>query len=86
MGMDYAKTLGMWCDRFEAERAAVMKLGFDERFLRKWRYYLRYCEAAFATRNISVVQAVYSRPNNLSIESPVYKPGPMVLPLASPII
>lgn len=86
MGMHYAKTLGMWCDRFEAERAAVMKLGFDERFLRKWRYYLRYCEAAFATRNISVVQAVYSRPNNLSIESPVYKPGPMVLPLASPII
>jgi cyclopropane-fatty-acyl-phospholipid synthase len=86
MGMDYAKTLGMWCSRFEAERAAVMKLGFDERFLRKWRYYLRYCEAAFATRNISVVQAVYSRPNNLSIESPVYKLGPMVLPLASPII
>jgi cyclopropane-fatty-acyl-phospholipid synthase len=42
----------------------VRALGFDERFIRKWHYYLCYCEAAFALRNISVVQAVYTRPNN----------------------
>jgi cyclopropane-fatty-acyl-phospholipid synthase len=42
----------------------VQKLGFDDRFVRKWNYYLQYCEAAFARRNISVVQAVYTRPNN----------------------
>ena len=40
------------------------ELGFSERFIRKWNYYLKYCEAAFATRNISVVQAVYTRPCN----------------------
>ena len=35
----------------------------DERFIRKWRLYFRYCQAAFAHRNIGVVQAVYVRPN-----------------------
>jgi cyclopropane-fatty-acyl-phospholipid synthase len=39
-------------------------MGFDDRFIRKWNYYLQYCEAAFAMRNISVVQAVYTLPNN----------------------
>jgi cyclopropane-fatty-acyl-phospholipid synthase len=39
-------------------------MGFDARFIRKWNYYLQYCEAAFATKNISVVQACYTRPNN----------------------
>jgi cyclopropane-fatty-acyl-phospholipid synthase len=42
----------------------VQALGFDDRFIRKWNLYLQYCEAAFATRNISVIQAVYTRPNN----------------------
>jgi cyclopropane-fatty-acyl-phospholipid synthase len=78
MGLHYAKTLGLWCERFESVREEVLSMGFDERFIRKWRYYLRYCEAAFASRNISVVQAVYSRPNNVSITSPVYQPGPFV--------
>jgi hypothetical protein len=31
--------------------------------------YLQYCEAAFASRNISVVQAVYTRPNNRLLHS-----------------
>lgn len=83
MGLHYAKTLGLWCERFDAERDAVLALGFDERFMRKWRYYLRYCEAAFATRNISVVQAVYSRPNNLAIQSAVYTLAPMTTQSAS---
>lgn len=42
-------------------------LGFDESFIRSWNYYLKYCEAGFATRNISVVQAIYTRPNNISL-------------------
>ena len=45
----------------------LKKLKFDDRFIRKWNYYLSYCEAAFAHRNISVVQAVYTRPNNRSL-------------------
>ena len=46
----------------------VRAQGFDDRFIRKWRYYLSYCEAAFALRNVSVVQAVYTRPNNHSLD------------------
>jgi cyclopropane-fatty-acyl-phospholipid synthase len=67
LGHDYARTLRAWDERFQARRAAVLGLGFDERFLRKWSYYLGYCEAAFALRNISVVQTVHTRPNNLSL-------------------
>ena len=45
----------------------VRALGFDDRFIRKWSYYLSYCEAAFALRNISVVHTVHTRPNNLGL-------------------
>lgn len=68
----YARTLKLWAERFEERREAVLALGFDERFLRKWHYYLRYCEAAFGTRHISSVQAVYTRPDNTSIHSDIY--------------
>lgn len=64
MGLDYARTLSEWYDRFNAELDSVRKQGFSETFIRKWNYYLKYCEAAFATRNISVVQAIYTKPNN----------------------
>src|SRR5207249_217469 len=54
-GPDYARTLRIWRERFTARLDAVRALGFDDRFIRKWTYYLCYCEAAFALRNISVV-------------------------------
>ena len=66
MGRDYARTLRTWHERFQAKLAAVRALGFDDRFIRKWSYYLCYCEAAFALRNISVVQTLHTRPNNLT--------------------
>jgi cyclopropane-fatty-acyl-phospholipid synthase len=66
MGQDYARTLQTWRAEFNRRAAAVQELGFDERFRRKWNYYLAYCEAAFALRNVSVVQTVHTRPNNLS--------------------
>ncbi len=64
LGASYARTLHVWWESFNRAREGVQKLGFDDRFVRKWNYYLQYCEAAFARRNISVVQAVYTRPNN----------------------
>ena len=64
LGADYARTLSIWYDNFNRVRGEVVALGFDEPFIRTWNYYLKYCEAGFATRNISVVQAVYTRPNN----------------------
>jgi cyclopropane-fatty-acyl-phospholipid synthase len=71
MGPDYAVTLRRWAESFRARTGEVEALGFDERFMRKWGYYLAYCEAAFALRNISVVQTVHSRPNNLSLREAV---------------
>jgi cyclopropane-fatty-acyl-phospholipid synthase len=62
-GLSYAKTLGLWHDRFNERWAECSAQGFSETFRRKWNFYLKYCEAAFATRNISVIQAVYQRPN-----------------------
>ena len=67
LGSSYARTLHTWWDNFNAQHSAVRALGFDDRFIRKWNYYLQYCEAAFASRNISVVQAVYTRPNNCAL-------------------
>src|SRR6202012_5660122 len=64
IGLDYAKTLKLWFDQFNANLHTVTSLGFDETFIRKWNYYLCYCEAAFAMRNINVMQLVYVRPNN----------------------
>ena len=64
MGLDYARTLRAWRAAFDERAAEVRSQGFDDRFIRKWRYYLSYCEAAFALRNVSVVHAVYTRPNN----------------------
>lgn len=63
----YVTTLELWQDRFETRLDEVRKLGFDERFIRKWRYYFEYCQAAFAMRNVSVVQSTYARPNNRNL-------------------
>ena len=67
MGLFYAETLKRWHTTFNQRREDVLKLGFDERFIRKWNYYFCYCEAAFAMRNISVVQAIFTRANNATL-------------------
>lgn len=64
MGLDYAKTLHLWFVEFNKHLDNVRTLGFDDAFIRKWNYYLNYCEAAFTMRNINVMQLVYTRPNN----------------------
>jgi cyclopropane-fatty-acyl-phospholipid synthase len=56
IGPDYARTLREWRERFEQQLSQVRALGFDESFVRLWRYYLMYCEAAFETRTMNVVQ------------------------------
>ena len=60
----YAKTLALWRENFLRASEEIRSLGFDEKFIRKWNYYFSYCQAAFSMRNISVAQAVFSRPNN----------------------
>jgi cyclopropane-fatty-acyl-phospholipid synthase len=63
----YAETLRSWRGHFQAKLNEVRSLGFTNKFVRKWNYYLSYCEAVFAMRNISVVQLLYTRPNNLTL-------------------
>lgn len=65
IGLHYAHTLNVWYNNFNQQLSEVKKLGFDDYFIRKWNYYLCYCEAAFAMRNINVMQLVYTRPNNV---------------------
>ncbi len=55
-GQDYAETLRRWRHDFLANRDAIAQLGFDDRFMRIWEFYLAYCEAAFDTANIDLVQ------------------------------
>ena len=70
MGPYYARTLHVWRENFHRVLDAVRAQGFDETFIRKWDYYLAYCEAAFATRHISVVQAIYTRADNETLDHP----------------
>lgn len=67
MTESYVRTLSLWQKNFEDNWQNIAKLGCDERFKRKWIYYFQYCQAAFAMRNISLIQVLYSRPNNLAL-------------------
>ncbi|MDD2873951.1 MAG: cyclopropane-fatty-acyl-phospholipid synthase [Azoarcus sp.] len=53
-GPDYGRTLARWRETFEAHVAEVRALGFPDRFIRMWRFYLAYCEAGFNTGDIDV--------------------------------
>ncbi len=75
IGPDYALTLREWRQRFEASIDRVRTLGFDDVFIRKWTYYLVYCEAAFATRTLNTLHVVCTRPNNPSLDQPCRRPG-----------
>lgn len=57
-GRDYAETLRRWATAFNANQKRIEALGFDERFQRKWNYYLSYCEAGFDVDLIDVQHVV----------------------------
>ncbi|MEM8800250.1 MAG: cyclopropane-fatty-acyl-phospholipid synthase family protein, partial [Pseudomonadota bacterium] len=59
-GKDYARTLRIWRERFEAAlKAGQIAEEFDERFQRIWRLYLAYCEGGFNAETINVRQMVF---------------------------
>ncbi|MFP8781151.1 class I SAM-dependent methyltransferase [Hydrogenophaga sp. RWCD_12] len=62
-GLDYARTLWHWRQRFLQQQDQVQPLGFDARFMRTWEFYLAYCEAAFAEGNTDVVQFTLRKPD-----------------------
>ena len=61
-GPDYADTLKLWDDRFQAAWGDIRRMGgFDERFRRLWRFYLAYCEAGFRSARTDVIQLALTR-------------------------
>ena len=57
-GLDYARTLAIWRDRFLQAWPEITKQGFDDRFRRMWDYYLCYCEGGFRAGHIDVRQII----------------------------
>jgi cyclopropane-fatty-acyl-phospholipid synthase len=61
-GISYARTLAAWRERFRSRLAKVRALGFDERFVRMWDFYLAYCEGGFRERSIGVAHLLFAKP------------------------
>ena len=55
-GKDYGHTLGLWEQNFSESLEQVKAMGFDEKFIRTWRFYLKYCQGGFEAQKISVYQ------------------------------
>jgi len=62
IGPSYAITLRHWRERFVARLDEVRALGYPERFVRMWLYYLCYCEGGFIERSIGDVQMLLLKP------------------------
>jgi cyclopropane-fatty-acyl-phospholipid synthase len=62
IGEHYALTLREWRRRFMAQLPAVRALGFDERFIKMWEFYLAYCEGGFLEHYIGDVQLLLAKP------------------------
>jgi cyclopropane-fatty-acyl-phospholipid synthase len=57
-GMDYARTLEMWRQRFLHAWPRLFEMGFDQHFKKMWELYLAYCEGGFRTNYIDVKHIV----------------------------
>ena len=60
----YATTLRHWKQRFLSRLDDVRGLGFDERLIRLWNFYLSYCEAGFEERRVHCVQTMFGKPKS----------------------
>ncbi len=57
----YVRTLATWRTRFLEQLDAVRAMGFDDRFIRTWEYYLALSEAGFATGLVQDQQIVFEK-------------------------
>ncbi len=55
-GESYSKTLLKWLENFDKKRDEILKLGYNQEFIRKWRFYLAYCSAGFLSKRTGVIQ------------------------------
>jgi cyclopropane-fatty-acyl-phospholipid synthase len=75
IGQHYARTLAAWREQFLAAAPQVRALGFDDRFIRMWEYYLAICEASFRERTLGDYQLLFAR---LGTRKPVFTDYPFV--------
>ena len=66
---------GELADRMAGWIDEVRALGFEERFVRMWEFYLCYCEGGFSERSISAVHLLLARSGNRRAQ---YLPEPGV--------
>jgi cyclopropane-fatty-acyl-phospholipid synthase len=59
--LHYARTLREWRRRFWSQIDSVKALGYTERFIKMWDFYLAYCEAGFLERHIGDVQVLLEK-------------------------
>lgn len=55
-GSSYATTLEHWLNRFDAQVNSIRDLGYDEGFIRLWRFYLAFCIVGFRSGRTDVMQ------------------------------
>ena len=55
-GQDYATTLEHWLKSFDSKKQEILALGYEESFIRMWRFYLAACIASFRTGRTDVMQ------------------------------
>lgn len=68
IGPSYARTLHEWRRRFMSRLDEVRALGYDDRFIKMWEFYLAYCEGGFIERSISDVHLLFARAQNRRAE------------------
>ena len=64
IGPHYVRTLQAWRSNFSDAQFEIEQMGYDQRFILAWHYYLTYCEAGFAERYISDVHLLLAKPRN----------------------
>ncbi|MGH8042655.1 MAG: class I SAM-dependent methyltransferase [Rudaea sp.] len=74
IGPSYALTLAAWRERYHRHLPQVRALGYDERFVRMWDFYLAYCEAGFRERSTADVQMLLVKPGCRRAQYPL-NPG-----------
>ncbi len=76
IGFGYARTLREWRENVWRKAERIRELGYDERFLRIWTFYLAFSEAGFAIRSLRDMQILLTRAANDALpEFPSVRPS-----------
>jgi cyclopropane-fatty-acyl-phospholipid synthase len=61
IGQHYPETLRRWQANVDTHRPEILRLGFDDRFLRTWHFYLQYCIGSFEADHVDDVHVVLQK-------------------------